>query len=431
MGDYAAQCRQEHGYGMKLGVAAVAILVSVVLLPRSSWSMNFEFEYTDYRPVFPPTLRIEMSGEIESGDTLRLREAMLPFANHIVREVVISIDSPGGNVVESMQLGRYIGNLPYVTKAYVGVEGGEQICASACVNVYLGADYRFLSDLARIGVHQFSFSNPDFEVEEALSISQELSAQLVEYITEMRADPDFFTIMVSEYPRSMEWVPRERLEELRVVTNGIYDETAEYQNVNGSLALLLSQISQFGTNRLTLVCGDRGLVGIADLNEPEMLGYGLLELYVDGNIFPIEDFEVVSREEHRFVVVSLFSTAMLDRLSIARELGARWSIPETGMFFGFEEGVRDQRIAEIASSCLESTQAQRNLMTPISDVDFTGGDITQDGHKGVSFEQCQTICLRDSNCRAISYVVSRSWCWPKSDILERNINADVISAFRN
>lgn len=173
-----------------------------------------------------------MSGPIKNGDTEKFRAAIAPYLDREIHDVVINLDSPGGNLIEGMRLGREISKLPFVSRASVGVEGGDSICASACVHVYIGADYRFLGKDARIGVHQFS-SSQSMDVSDALILSQTLSAEIVAYIREMRADPEFFSLMVSAHPEEIYWVPPNILEDLRVVTNSIYSETAEYRNVSG------------------------------------------------------------------------------------------------------------------------------------------------------------------------------------------------------
>ena len=393
--------------------------------------MEFDVKYTDNRPIFPPALWVDMSGEVEHGDTARFLEAILPYADRDIYEVALRLDSPGGSLVESLRLGRAISELPYITRASVGVEGGQQICASACVNVYLGADYRFLTGSSRIGVHRFSMSGTDIGADKALSISQDLSAQIIEHIRAMRADPSFFNIMVSAHADDIYWVPQDTLEELHVVTGNIYEETAEYRNVNGSIALYLSQVSHVGTNTLTLICGGSGLVGIVNLNEPELAWIGHLELYIDGSSVPLDDFKIIERDNFRLKAMSLFPHSILQRLAKAHELGARVTAPEAGIFFGFEGGVRDPKIAETARGCLATLETDGPRMTRADGIDFTGGDLTQAGHREVSFAECQSICLSDDRCIAVSYVVSQRWCWPKNRILTTDRNPSVISAIRN
>lgn len=414
-----------------LGTIVSKLLPALLFLSTSARAMTFEVEYTDNRPLFPPALWVSMSGEIEIGDTARFQQTIAPYLDHDIREVAIRIDSPGGRLSEGMELGRAISSLPYHTRITVGTEGGSNECASACVLAYLGADYRFLNDTARIGVHQFSTS-AELRSDEAMSISQTVSAEIVEYITEMRADPEFFSLMVSARADEIYWVPTPRLEELWVVTYGIYSESAEYENIEGSVALHIEQVSQAGSNSLTMVCGEEGLVTIFSLNEPEGALFTQFELVVDGATYPLDDSVVLSREEFRLHTAHLLPSTVQRRLENARGIGARASHPDVGVFFGFQGSVKDPKIAEMSKGCatkLSNAAPRMPRMTEITDFDFTGGDLTRNGIRNISFEACQRMCIEDRLCQAVSYVVSQRWCWPKQTIVGINRKAGVNSAY--
>ena len=67
-----------------------------------------------------------------------------------------------------------------------------------------------------------------------------------------------------------------------------------------------------------------------------------------------------------------------------------------------------------------STQAEDLLpeFRRAPDTDLFGGDLTRDGHRGVSLGVCEIICASSSECRGYSYVLDRGWCWPKFDVSE-------------
>lgn len=405
----------------------MAILFSV--WPNMASALDFEVRYTDNRPIFPPTIWVDMTGAIEPGDTQRFLSAIQPYMWRGATDMILRIDSPGGNLFESIQLGEAISGLPLTTTIDVGVGGDGGVCASACVNVYLGADYRFLSENSKIGVHQFSMEGSDVGSDEAISISQGLSALIIEHIRTMRADPAFFSVMVSAHADEIFWVPLDTLENLRVVTYGIFSENVEYRNVNGSIALYIEQVSRVGSNAITLICSPTGLVGVFNLNEPELSSIGSLGLYVDGVEIPLPDFDVIERGDYRFRAIALFPNNVLTRLSSARSLGARAVSPEGDIFFGFQGGVRDPRISETARGCQSSQRDAAPVMTRVEGIDFTGGDLTRSGHRGISFAECESICRNDPRCVAISYVVAQRWCWPKGSINAINPNPGVVSAY--
>lgn len=405
----------------------MAILFS--LWPSIASALDFEVRYTDNRPISPPTIWVDMTGAIETGDTQRFLSAIQPYMWRGASDMVLRIDSPGGNLFESIQLGEAISGLPLTTTIDVGVGSDGGICASACVNVYLGADYRFLSENSKIGVHQFSMEGSEVGSDAAISISQGLSALIIEHIRAMRADPAFFSVMVSAHADEIFWVPLETLENLRVVTYGIYSENIEYRNVNGSIALHIEQVSRVGDNAITLICSSSGLVGVFNLNEPELSSVGSLGLYVDGVEIPLPDFDVIERDDYRFRAIALFPNNVLTRLSSARALGARAVSPGGDIFFGFQGGIRDPRISETARGCQSSQRDAAPAMTRVEGIDFTGGDLTRSGHREVSFADCQNICQHEPRCVAISYVVAQRWCWPKASINAINSNPGVMSAY--
>ncbi|WIV52057.1 PAN domain-containing protein [Marivivens sp. LCG002] len=89
---------------------------------------------------------------------------------------------------------------------------------------------------------------------------------------------------------------------------------------------------------------------------------------------------------------------------------------------------------EIASSTAPlpqpkpETKAPSNGTSNFPNVDFFGGDLTQQGYRNVSMSQCDAICRSNPSCAAWSYVISTNWCWPKSRVTNMSISDDVISS---
>lgn len=61
--------------------------------------------------------------------------------------------------------------------------------------------------------------------------------------------------------------------------------------------------------------------------------------------------------------------------------------------------------------------------------DLKGGDFAN--RRPVSMQACQSYCSADDRCRAFSYVISKNWCWLKSEIGQSSFNADTVSARKN
>ena len=45
------------------------------------------------------------------------------------------------------------------------------------------------------------------------------------------------------------------------------------------------------------------------------------------------------------------------------------------------------------------------------------------GHKGITSQECQLICLENEECAAYSYIKSKKWCFPKHG--KGNVKADL------
>lgn len=70
-------------------------------------------------------------------------------------------------------------------------------------------------------------------------------------------------------------------------------------------------------------------------------------------------------------------------------------------------------------------------MVVLTDTDLPRGDIGSQGVRGVTFAECQAICLSDERCVAVSWVEASAWCWPKSAVASRQSTVGVRSALRD
>ncbi|SEO17051.1 hypothetical protein [Palleronia pelagia] len=414
--------------------SAIQFIVFILsLLPGGLAAMEFSIERLDLRPIREPTLHITAIGEIVAGDTEKLRTALEAADTSDVRDVLFMFDSPGGSLMESLELGGFIADIPAIVSAQVGSSDlPNAVCASACVYAYLAADYRYLPEGARIGIHQFGLYDSDLDGQQGAALGQALSGILSEYLRSHRVEPDLFeAISVIEHDDIL-WVPQRDLEAWRVVTNGIYDERAEYINVNGDIALRLSQIAITGDSFLTLFCTDAGTAGVADLHEPALAAYDAFEIAIDDTWHPVRSWDVVERSNMRGRIVFEIPPHLAVAVATAREIGARVVAPSGDIFFGFQQTLRDERLAELVRGCpfAQTPQPARPSMVELPGTDFLGSDLTTDGIRGISFARCKQICLEYAQCRAVSYVQSSSWCWPKSRAAGRRATSGVISAYQ-
>lgn len=386
---------------------------------------------------------VRLAGPIEPGDGVKFFAILQSLQISSTTQVSFELDSPGGSVIEAMTIGRHIASLPHGVTTTVGGDGigrpGE--CASACLLAFLGGHYRFLEAGSRIGVHQFYFTGDEIETTEAASLSQSLSAEIVSFLTEMRADPNFFQIMANVPSENMFFVPEEILVQHRVINGEIFDEREEYKNSGGNFYLLRWQQSRNGENKMAIGCNNGTPVFIAFLQPPEVYSNDLFLMQIDGDLFEPEHWEVVF--EGRWVEV-LFrpSSEQMQRIAMSRSFGAIMMPPSRSIFFGFDQVVRDTKLYDTITNCRPAqsprveplqpnTPGQLPQMRVFLDSDFRGGDLLPNGLRGVTFEACMNYCLSHEDCRAVTWVEASGWCWPKHTLSQPKRAPGLRSAIRN
>ena len=378
-------------------------------------ALEVSSEYTDLRPISPPSLQITLTGEIEAGDVERVGAEVAKYLDRDVSRILFLFDSPGGSLIEGLRLGEFIASLPMMTSAQVGtLDNPAAICASACVYAFLGASFRYVSMEGQLGVHRFYGGSEEMAGAEAMDISQTISAKITGYLRSRRVDPAFFEDIVASAPDEINWVSNARLREVGILTQGVASELVEYRNLNGNLALYIEQVADVGTSSLFLTCGEKGLVGISSLTQPQLAMIGRTEVVVGDQAFEAFDTQVLADDgfvlKSAFVIPPEAARTMIQQSSV----GVRVVLPSGEMFFGFIGSVQDPKIAETVLNC--STQSlERPLMKRFENIDIAGADFDNQGLRGVSMEECEQVCAAIPQCRAVSYVVEKRWCWPKRD----------------
>jgi hypothetical protein len=409
----------------------------LTIAPATTSAMEFVVERIDLRPIRQPKLTVTAIGEIQSGDTEKLKAAIAAVDNADVRDILFLLDSPGGSLAESLRMGDFIASLPAVVSAQVGSsERPSAICASACVYAFLAADYRYMGNEGRIGIHQFSVYDIELDGRQGAALGQTVSGILSEYIRKNRASPELFEAISGVGHDDIMWIPRDKLEEWRVVTNEVYDEQEKYLNIAGEIVLELTHIAVTGDSRIRLVCGERGVLGVAYLHEPELAAYGTFEVVVNDIAFEISEWEIMERGDYQVRIGFVLPSELVRAATYARSFGARVVVPSGHVFFGFQQTMREGLLTEFLHGCttrLSSSNAsqRRPRMQDLPATDFRGNDLTTNGIRRISFARCKEICLEYTQCRAVSYVQASSWCWPKGATSDRRSVRGVISAVKN
>ena len=235
----------------------IIVLITLIFLSflAPARSMTFEVEKVDQPPSF--AWLVYGSGQIIEGDLERLILSLKNGNGVRPQKIQIILDSPGGSVVEGLKLGKTIEWLKADTdvgrRSTNPIQPAAGECLSACTIAYLGGNYRFIQEQSKLGVHQFAFSK-NIAAGEATAVTQLLSAEIVGFIKNSRADTSFFTLMTAALPTEIYFVPHQMLRELRVVTDHIWDESWSFEYSDNVPYLRIWQKSYFGEYKLTLMC---------------------------------------------------------------------------------------------------------------------------------------------------------------------------------
>lgn len=427
---------------------AKALLFSAFLaaLPQTSNAADISFEENFLGP-FGRSVHIHIDGEIRSGDADRIEGFVNELRYSDDLRVHVSFNSLGGSLAEGLRIGRYLSDLPVTVTTNVSqgvATPGE--CASACVFAYLGGHYRYLSSDSRLGVHQFYLTeDAAISTADGVAISQFLAGEIVAFLGQTRVRPDFFTLISNVTPERIRWVPEEILREHRVITDAIYDQSAEFRHAQGLFYLLLWQHSYYGENKIVAACAPgEGMVFSSYIQPADIHTFNhadfSFEITINGVGMPPAEWEPAPRDPRWAITHLTLEPYQLEALRTASSFGARHV--RSGVFLGFEYAFEDRKLAELISGCQQpaaataprrqsGSQVHRPVLLdePITlrDTDLPGGDFNSQGTRGVNIEQCLEMCLQNDGCIGFSWVERNGWCWPKHTANRQVQNQGVLS----
>ena len=197
--------------------------------------------------------------------------------------------------------------------------------------------------------------------------------------------------------------------------------------------MLLWQKSRNGESKLVVGClPTRQPVFGAYLQPPPNYVNDRFVFRIDGVDCVPQSWEILN--EGRWVEIGFMLTSnQVARLPYARTVGARMIHPSGDIFFGFEKTLNSDKLAKMLKGCrvnfeqiepsasagspnVESSSGistHQGFGPPEPDTDFVGGDLLRMGVQDVNFGECVKICSSMPDCKAISGVAEKKWCWPK------------------
>jgi hypothetical protein len=281
----------------------IACLLAIVILGHSTdvgaqpAERARELSLTAIPPQAPVQIlgnawRINAIGPIDTEAPERLRRLII---NHNIPDgSTIFFNSPGGNVIAAMELGRVLRDFGLFSE--VGTFGSHAspqqqnagICLSACALAFIGGKFRFHRNNTLFGVHRF------YSVESQLGddITQILSSMIIQYIREMGVDTRLFSELVRVGRSEINILDIDKLESLGVINHGIGPTAWSIESRSDIIYVKGERDTRRGINKFILTCDGPNflLIVIFDAQGrwPEIEMMHAHSLLVDGRDIPFD-----------------------------------------------------------------------------------------------------------------------------------------------
>lgn len=199
------------------------------ILPPADPTSGVEGRPMPHITSSPETLDAPLAIALESGGDLTLTGtidpgAALRFATEIeqrgeyVKTVVL--DSPGGSVMDALEIGALIQEKGLATKVAAG-----NLCASSCPIIFASGTERLASADSAIGVHQIYAASLGETARDAIAVAgiamsdaQSTTAEITRHLTKSGVDPALWLHALDTPPDRLYYFSAEEMQRLKLVT---------------------------------------------------------------------------------------------------------------------------------------------------------------------------------------------------------------------
>lgn len=301
---------------------------------------------------------ITVRGELDLNDAIEfMRKA------NSVKDAVVVLRSPGGNVMAGLQIGRTVRQRGFLT-----VIPALTNCSSACALAWLGGAPRFMGEDSLIGFHAAYFEKGGRP-----RISATANAVIADYLRELRLSERAISYMTSSPPEKFTWLTMSTARDLGI-------EAGAYEH-----GMVFSTIDRIETGSTST---------IKQLGSVDLLGYDLPDMPIAGST--ATDCEARCERDGDCAAFTFNTNSSACFLKNGTDI----AVNNPAAISGYRE-VPSNRIRNIDMAIQEAT-------------DYPGNDI--DRQKAISFEACVALCSDESTCKAFTYVTHRHECWLKNDV---------------
>jgi hypothetical protein len=285
-------------------------------------------------------------GEIDTGSDERLKNFLLE--NNVPKRSLLFLNSPGGNLLAGMKLGKVIREWELLTqigkisKSDKKYESDPGECYSACALAFLGGEYRFYKDDSEYGVHRFYSPKKS---EQDIDVAQIISAIVVQYIRDMGVDPELFSFMSRAGSAELVRLTRADMERLRVLNDGIHPPKWTIESIGNGLYLKGERETWRGINKFMIMCAPSGEIILYVVFDPENRGEEVIRhlnthsLIINGDLIPVSNRRIRLTALVNGWINAYYSLdeALIQRIASAGTVGITMQMAHgPPIFFGFD-----------------------------------------------------------------------------------------------
>ncbi len=225
--------------------AGLTELDALGLATKCAWLDNRTFNLTDIIPA--PGRPQPSPNQIPSFNLVGMSLTFKgPIEDNFLSKLMgfqfreLQIDSPGGSIVQAMEGGRYLRQ-----KGVMVTTTSE--CLSACVLVLAGGLVREAEPRARIGVHRF-YSSVSIDGKAATEVAQQMSSEILQYLSQMGVDAELFHKMASVSSDQMVFLSHDQLQSWNLLGSkrGIVERKLDFEpSVKGDTGAVTTELHRF------------------------------------------------------------------------------------------------------------------------------------------------------------------------------------------
>lgn len=303
---------------------------------------------------------VYLDGDIDSASPALLSKTL---ASLRPQSVTIFLNSPGGNLLAGMELGRLLRKYGATTNIGKFSQGNAKAtpggCYSACTLTYLGGYFRYKDPQSEYGVHRFM--NPSGPKSDDLDRAQILSAAIGNYINEMGVDRALFDLTTKASSSDIYILSTAELESLHVVNNGRMTPSWTIEAIEGGMYLKGVQDTQWGQGKAMFFCQNRqfsfySIYAAGDRTDSISRGGWFHSLLIDGSVLKLSSLQSMKiNDGYLNMVFDLTAKQFQQIAGVKKSIGHAIQVSyEAPTFVGYTvdtDSMSTQRIKSFITNC--------------------------------------------------------------------------------